>query len=101
MSPRNSAAYRAAFVLALSGAFLSCTRDPSGPDELNNILPVAKGVYVLHEGNYGDASGARLALYDLALDTVYTDIVERANSGLHLGSTGDTWFSSGISSMCS
>ncbi|MBP1658347.1 MAG: beta-propeller repeat-containing protein [Bacteroidetes bacterium] len=84
-----TAAHRAAFALAVSVAFLSCTKDPSGPDELSNILPVAKGVYVLHEGNYGDASGARLALYDLVLDTVYTDIVERANSGLHLGSTGD------------
>lgn len=86
---RLTAARRAAFVLAVSMVFLSCTKDPSGPDELSNILPVAKGVYVLHEGNYGDASGARLALYDHALDTVYTDIVERANAGLHLGSTGD------------
>jgi DNA-binding beta-propeller fold protein YncE len=76
-------------VLAASFALLSCTKDPSGPDDLGDVLPVAKGVYVLHEGNYGDASGARLALYDLALDTVYTDIVERANGGLHLGSTGD------------
>jgi len=76
-------------LLGLSAGLTSCTKDPSGPDDSTGGVPAAKGVYVLHEGNYGDPSGARLALYDLALDTVYTDVCEKANQGLHLGSTGD------------
>lgn len=75
--------------LALSVLLLSCTKDPSGPDDGTTVVPAAKGVYVLHEGNYGDPSGARLALFDLLNDTVYTDVVEAANQGAHLGSTGD------------
>lgn len=78
-----------ALCLAMAMLYLSCTKDPSGPDDGNTIVPAAKGVYVLHEGNYGDPSGARLALYDIANDTVYTDVVEGANQGAHLGSTGD------------
>ena len=67
----------------------SCTKDPSSPDTSSAALPAAKGVYILHEGNFGDPSGARLALYDLVRDTVSVDVVEGTNSGQHLGSTGD------------
>jgi hypothetical protein len=67
----------------------SCTQDPSGPDDAVAALPAAKGVYILHEGNFGDPSGARLALYDITRDTVSLDVVEGANGGQHLGSTGD------------
>ena len=67
----------------------SCTKDPSGPDTSTPALPAAQGVYILHEGNFGDPAGARLALYDITRDTVSLDVVEGANSGQHLGSTGD------------
>jgi hypothetical protein len=67
----------------------SCTKDPSGPDDATAALPTAKGVYILHEGNFGDPSGARLALFDITRDTVSLDVVEGANGGQHLGSTGD------------
>lgn len=70
----------------------SCTKDPSGPEDGGTAPSAAKGVYVLHEGNYGDAAGARLALYDLVRDSVSLDVVEGANSGQHLGSTGDDMF---------
>jgi len=38
---------------------------------------------------YGDPSGARLTMYDIDRDTVYTDVYESANGGSHLGSLGD------------
>jgi len=49
---------------------------------------VAKSVFVLNEGAFGQVE-ARLSLYDPARDTVYRDVFEAANSGQHLGSTGD------------
>jgi DNA-binding beta-propeller fold protein YncE len=67
----------------------ACKKDPTGPDVPSSAPSVARGVYILHEGNYGDPTGARLALYDLVRDSVITDIVESANQGMHLGSTGD------------
>lgn len=70
----------------------SCTKDPSGPDDGGTAPSAARGVYILHEGNFGDAAGARLALYDLVRDSVSLDVVEGANSGQHLGSTGDDMF---------
>ncbi len=73
----------------MSILLVSCTKNPTGLEISETITPVAKGVYILHEGNYGDPSGARLALYDLTVDTVFTDVVEGANQGAHLGSTGD------------
>jgi DNA-binding beta-propeller fold protein YncE len=68
---------------------VSCKKDPTGPDVPSSVLPGARGVYILHEGNYGDPAGARLSLYDFERDSIITDIVESANQGMHLGSTGD------------
>ncbi len=72
------------FGILLSG----CKADPS------STVPVAppataKAAYVLNEGDFGDPAGARLSLYDVDADTVYTDVVEAANGGQHLGNTGD------------
>jgi hypothetical protein len=80
---------RLLFCFALALAICACRDDPSSPDTTSAAVPAAKGVYILHEGNFGDANGARLALYDLTRDTVSVDVVEGANSGQHLGSTGD------------
>jgi hypothetical protein len=79
------------YYIALASLVLlaSCTKDPAGPDDAVAALPAAQGVYILHEGNFGDPSGARLALYDITRDTVSLDVVEGANGGQHLGSTGD------------
>jgi DNA-binding beta-propeller fold protein YncE len=68
---------------------LSCKKDPTGPDVPLAVLPGARGVYILNEGNFGDWEGARLSLYDFERDSIMTDIVESANQGTHLGSTGD------------
>ena len=76
-------------ILALSLPFSSCKKDPTGPDVPPPVLPGASGVYILHEGNYGDPTGARLSLFDFARDSILRDIVESANQGMHLGSTGD------------
>jgi hypothetical protein len=70
----------------------SCTNNPSTPDTPSAALPAAKGVYILNEGDYSDATGARLSLYDISRDTVSTDVVEGANAGQHLGNTGDDMF---------
>jgi DNA-binding beta-propeller fold protein YncE len=81
--------YRTLFILSVGLLVSSCTSDPSSPETPSTTLPSAKGVYVLHEGAFGDATGARLAFYDITRDTVALDVVEAANSGAHLGSTGD------------
>ena len=67
----------------------SCTKDPVTPETSGAAVPAAKGVYILNEGDFSDATGARLSLYDLARDTVSIDVVEGANAGQHLGNTGD------------
>lgn len=76
-------------IVVMGLLIVSCKKDPTGPDVPLSVLPGARGVYILHEGNYGDAAGARLSLYDFERDSVITDIVESANQGTHLGSTGD------------
>lgn len=68
---------------------MSCETTPVTPPVEGGSVVAAKGVYILHEGNFGDPSGARLAMYDIARDTVSLDVVEKANAGQHLGSTGD------------
>ncbi len=71
-------------------AFLSsCSKDPASPETPSAAIPAARGVYVLNEGDFADAAGARLSLYDLGRDTVSVDVVEGANAGQHLGNTGD------------
>jgi len=70
--------------------FLSaCEGDPTVPIPGDPIGQVVNGIYVLSEGNFGDPEGARLSLYDLDRDTVYGDVFERSNNGMHLGSLGD------------
>jgi len=76
-------------MLVLSLLCTSCKKDPTGPDVPSSVPPGTSGVYILHEGNYGDPTGARLALFDFARDSIVKDIVESANQGMHLGSTGD------------
>ncbi len=67
-----------------------CRDNPAVAPETNATLPkIGRAVYVLNEGNYNDATGARLSIYDIDRDTVYRDVFEIANNGLHLGSTGD------------
>jgi hypothetical protein len=68
---------------------MGCKSDPTGPDAGDVPLAGAGKVFILNEGLYGDAAGARLTVYDLKKDTVYRDVVEAANSGQHLGSLGD------------
>ncbi len=51
--------------------------------------PPAKVAYILNEGNFGDPFGARLSKYNIDDDTVYYNVFESANAGIHLGSTGD------------
>jgi hypothetical protein len=68
---------------------MGCKSDPIGPDAGDVPLAGAGKVFILNEGLFGDAAGARLTVYDLIKDTVYRDVVEAANSGQHLGSLGD------------
>jgi YVTN family beta-propeller protein len=81
--------YPSVAVLFLFLLFAGCIKNPSEPDSANTSIPAAAGVYVLNEGNFGDVAGARLSLYVPSTDTVYRSIVEAANGGAHLGSTGD------------
>lgn len=77
------------FCLVVFGILLSgCKSDPSSSSP---VAPPAlvKAVYVLNEGDFSDPTGARLSLYDVDGDTVYTDVIEAANGGQHLGNTGD------------
>jgi YVTN family beta-propeller protein len=76
-------------VLSVLLLLVGCVKSPSEPDSGNTSIPAVAGVYVLNEGNYGDVAGARLSLYIPTTDTVYRSIVEEANGGAHLGSTGD------------
>jgi YVTN family beta-propeller protein len=82
---------RISFLLApVVSAFLvgACADDPSSPTP-DPVPPATKAVYILNEGQYGDPAGARLSLYDIDRDIVYTDVYESANAGAHLGSLGD------------
>jgi YVTN family beta-propeller protein len=78
-------------LVVLAGLFFSigCKKDPVTPLIPPAPPPVVKGVYVLNEGNFGDATGARLTLYDVERDTAYLDVFESANGNAHLGSLGD------------
>jgi len=67
----------------------ACRENPSGPQQVVAPPSVLKAVYILNEGNFGDPTGARLSLYDIDRETVYTDIYEAANNNAHLGSIGD------------
>jgi len=66
-----------------------CVEGPTPPEFISQNIPAATGVYVLNEGNYGDAQGGRLSLYVPSTDSVYRSVVEAANGGAHLGSTAD------------
>jgi DNA-binding beta-propeller fold protein YncE len=77
------------FVVCLVLSLAGCVKSPTEPESGTQTIPPAAGVYVLNEGNYGDVAGARLSLYIPATDTVFRSIVEDANGGAHLGSTGD------------
>lgn len=76
-------------VCIVASALFACRETPSGPGQSPAPPPVVKAVYVLNEGNFGDATGARLSLYDVDRDTVYINVYESANNGAHLGSVGD------------
>lgn len=78
-------------ILFLCVVFVTgCKKDPvTAPEEFNSPPFVAKAVYVLNEGNYGDPSGARLTLYNYDSKVVYKDVFENTTSGGHLGSVGD------------
>jgi YVTN family beta-propeller protein len=68
----------------------ACRDNPSStPSQGSPLPPIGNAVYVLNEGNYSDATGARLSIYDIDRDAVYKDVFELANNGSHLGSTGD------------
>ena len=69
--------------------FLSCNENTTAPPTGGNSDAVVNGVYILNEGNFGDPEGTRLSLYDIDGDTVYRDVYENANGGMHLGSLGD------------
>ncbi len=76
-----------AALLIILSSISACKNQVSDPVEPPGS--VSKGVYVLNEGNFGDPDGARLSFLDLLTDSVYFDLFEGANSGAHLGSTGD------------
>lgn len=73
----------------LLALLLGCRNDPSGPNDPTPIPSVVKAVYILNEGDFSDATGARLTLYDVQKESVYTDVFESANGGAHLGNVGD------------
>ena len=70
-------------------AFVSCTKNPSGPGDEPLPANPPQAVYVLNEGQFGDPFGARLTVYDVKADSAYQDVIEHANGGIHLGNTGD------------
>ncbi len=72
-------------VLSLYG----CRNDPAGPGDPPVVPPVAKGVYILNEGDFNSVNDARLTLFDIERDSVFFDVFESANSGAHLGTVGD------------
>ena len=78
---------RGLFFLMLAG-FLSCNENTTGPSTGGNTPAVANGVYILSEGRFG-YDEASLSLYDINRDTVYHDVFENANGGMHLGDVGD------------
>ncbi len=73
----------------LLALLLGCRNDPAGPNDPTPVPAVVKAVYILNEGDFSDATGARLTLYDTQKDSVYTNIFESANGGAHLGNVGD------------
>ena len=68
---------------------VGCKRDPTAPADSSPLPAVVNGVYVLNEGDFSDAAGARLSLYDIDRDIVLRDVFESANGGRHLGNLGD------------
>ncbi len=81
-------AYSVLFVLSLTVVLSGCKDDPVTPAPTPTPT-LLNAVYVLNEGNFGDATGARLTAYDLDQDSAYRDVFEAANRGQHLGSLGD------------
>ena len=79
---------RGVYCLIVVGIF-SCKEGIMEPIGGSNGGGVVNGVYILNEGGFGDPEGARLSLYDIDRDTVYRDVFENANGGMHLGSLGD------------
>ena len=67
----------------------ACRDNPPGPQQGTPPPPVTKAVYVLNEGAFSYANGARLCIYDIMRDSVYRDVYESANNGSHLGGGGD------------
>ena len=64
--------------VALCGVlFLSCTRDPAGPEPIIPT-PSAKGVYIVNEGlfQHGDAT---LSYYDISSHSVFQDVFFSVN----------------------
>ena len=81
---------RSAILLLAIVVAWNCNENPAtAPTGGSPLPPIVNGVYVLNEGNYNDATGARLSIYDIDRDTVYKDVFELSNNGVHLGSTGD------------
>jgi hypothetical protein len=77
----------ALFLLLVLGG---CKKNPeTAASEFTPPPFVSKAVYVLNEGNFGDAAGARLTLYDSQTRSVYKDVFENITNGQHLGDTGD------------
>ena len=67
----------------------TCRYNPSSPTPGSPLPPIVNAAYILNEGNFNDATGARLSIFDIDRDTVYNDVYELCNGGAHLGSTGD------------
>lgn len=86
--------YMKSIILSLIIAFiaLSCDENPVTTKELpipEPPPPNVQAVYILNEGDFNDAEGARLTMYDITNDTLYKSVFETANEGKHLGGTGD------------
>lgn len=81
------------YLLLVAFIYLGCKDEPVSTSEIYvpppTPPPPAKVVYILNEGNFGDPFGARLMKYNITDDTVYYNVFESANGGIHLGSTGD------------
>jgi YVTN family beta-propeller protein len=70
--------------------FEGCKKNPETPSlDTGQAVVNHLGIYILNEGPYGQADGARLSYYNYDSNKVYDDRFEDANSGQHLGDTGD------------
>jgi hypothetical protein len=78
------------FIVSILSVLWGCKNNPETPlPDTNPAVVDHLGIYILNEGPFGQADGARLSYYNYDSNKVYTDRFEDANNGQHLGDTGD------------